>query len=417
MIGNLLYVIWVLFFMKHRRKLDLIRFTQSASERSNLIQIITAMHEIKLNNSEEHQLKRWKEIQLNLFDINEKSLILGQYQQLGTIFFSQTTTLIISFISARAVIHGSMTLGMMMAISYIIGVLASPISQIINFIQMTQDASISLERLDEIYNIDDEEQAISSQKDYHCQNESLFLKNVDFSYDGSSRNLTLNGVNIKIPNNKVTAIVGASGSGKTTIMKLLLGFYKPLKGEILIGKELLDNINPYQWRKSLGAVMQDGYIFSDTITNNIILSGAFDEEKFNKAINIANIKEYIDLLPLKANTKIGLEGVGISLGQKQRLLIARAVYKNPDYLFFDEATNSLDTKNERTIMDNLNEFYKGRTVVIVAHRLSTVQSADKIIVIDKGKVIEEGTHTELIQKQRAYFSLVRDQLELNKSLY
>lgn len=200
-------------------------------------------------------------------------------------------------------------------------------------------------------------------------------------------------------------------------MKLLLGFYKPLKGEILIGKELLDNINPYQWRKSLGAVMQDGYIFSDTITNNIILSGAFDEEKFNKAINIANIKEYIDLLPLKANTKIGLEGVGISLGQKQRLLIARAVYKNPDYLFFDEATNSLDTKNERTIMDNLNEFYKGRTVVIVAHRLSTVQSADKIIVIDKGKVIEEGTHTELIQKQRAYFSLVRDQLELNKSLY
>ncbi|WP_185116845.1 peptidase domain-containing ABC transporter [Dysgonomonas massiliensis] len=412
-VGNLLYILWILLFVRYRRKLDIIRFAQAASERSSLIQIVSGMQEIKLNNCESQQLQKWKKIQLKLFDINIKSLTLGQYQQLGSVFFSHTTSLIITFISARSVIEGSMTLGMMMAISYIIGLLSGPIAQAINFIQSAQDANISLERLDEIHSKEDEEQLSLNKISKMPTVNSIQLNNLYFSYDGAHRNYALQAINIEIPKNKVTAIVGASGSGKTTLVKLLLGFYKPLNGIIRVGNVSLDDISPRLWRSRIGAVMQDGYIFSDTIANNIAIGVEdVDPEKLSKAIDVANIRDFIESLPLKLNTKIGFDGNGVSLGQRQRILIARAVYKNPDYLFFDEATNALDANNEKVIMNNLNRFYVGKTVVVVAHRLSTVQNADKIIVLENGTVIEEGNHDILIRKRGAYFQLVRNQLEL-----
>lgn len=334
-------------------------------------------------------------------------------QQVGSVFFSQTTSLIISFTAAKAVVDGNITLGMMMSISYIIGQLSGPIGQTIGFIQSLQDAKISLERLNEVHNKEDEEQTIESKTTYIPEDKSIELNNVFFSYSGANRNYVLNDISLKIPQNKVTAIVGASGCGKTTLIKLLLGFYQPNKGDIRIDDTFISDINPHLWRHTTGAVLQDGFIFSDTIANNI----AVGEEEINKerllqAIKVANIKDFVESLPLKYNSKIGMEGNGISQGQRQRLLIARAVYKNPDYLFFDEATNALDANNERIIMNNLNEFYKGRTVVIVAHRLSTVQNADKIIVLDNGQLIEEGNHKELTNLKGAYYTLVKNQLEL-----
>lgn len=342
-----------------------------------------------------------------------KGVALGQYQQAGSTFFSQTTSLLVSFLAAKAVVDGNITLGMMMAISYIIGQLSGPISRVISFAQSMQDAKISLERLNEIHNKEDEEQIVNNKIEYIPDDRSIFIDNVCFSYDGAERNYVLENLTLKIPQNKTTAIVGASGSGKTTIIKLLLGFYPPIKGDIKINNTSLDDINPHLWRKHTGAVMQDGFIFSDTIANNIAVGEDFvDKKRLLHAVETANIKEFIESLPLKYNSKIGMEGNGISQGQRQRLLIARAVYKNPDYLFFDEATNSLDTNNERIIMDNLMQFYKGKTVVIVAHRLSTVQHADNIIVLDKGRVIEEGTHHELAAKKGEYYTLVKNQLEL-----
>jgi ATP-binding cassette subfamily B protein len=310
-------------------------------------------------------------------------------------------------------VDGNITLGMMMSISYIIGQLSGPIGQVIGFAQSLQDAKISLERLNEIHNKEDEEQTLENKLNVLPENRDLKLENICFSYDGAERDYVLENLNLDIPQNKVTAIVGASGSGKTTIIKLLLGFYAPLKGEIHLGNTDLQEINPHLWRQKAGAVMQDGFIFSDTIANNI----AVGEENINKkqlvhAVETANIKDFIEGLPLKYNTKIGMEGNGISQGQRQRLLIARAVYKNPEFLFFDEATNALDANNEKVIMDNLKSFYEGKTVVVVAHRLSTVQQADKIIVLDKGKIVEEGTHKELTAKKGAYYTLVKNQLEL-----
>lgn len=306
-----------------------------------------------------------------------------------------------------------MTLGMMMAVSYIIGQLSSPIGQLISFVQTAQDAKISLERLNEIHNKEDEEQTIESKINELPTDKSLCIEDLYFSYDGADRDYVLNGINLSIPENKVTAIVGASGSGKTTLIKLLLAFYKPNKGKIKIKDISINDINPHLWRQKSGAVMQDGFIFSETIANNIAIGeDIVDKKKLQQAIEVANIKEFIESLPLKYNTKIGMEGNGISQGQRQRLLIARAVYKNPEFLFFDEATNALDANNERTILDNLNNFYKGKTVVIVAHRLSTVQNADNIVVMDKGRVIEEGTHKELTNKKGAYYTLVKNQLEL-----
>ena len=412
-VGNTFYMAWILSFMRYRKKLDQKRFTQSAANQSNTIQLVTGMQEIKLNNCEKQQRWKWERIQVKLFKINIQGMALGQYQQIGSIFFNQTTTLLISFLSAKAVVEGQITLGMMMSISYIIGQLSGPVGQVIGFAQSLQDAKISLERLNEIHNKEDEEQAIENKLNDLPENKSICMENVYFSYDGAERDYVLEDLSLQIPHKQVTAIVGSSGSGKTTIIKLLLGFYPPLKGKIKIDKTPLEEINPHLWRQKTGVVMQDGFIFSDTIAGNIAVGEeTVSKKQLFQAVETANIREFIEGLPLKYNTKIGMEGNGISQGQRQRLLIARAVYKNPEFLFFDEATNALDASNEKTIMDNLKEFYRGKTVVIVAHRLSTVQHADNIIVLDKGKIVEEGTHVELTAKRGAYYTLVKNQLEL-----
>jgi len=413
--GNTLYVCWILLFLKYRRKLDLLRFTQAAAEQSNLVQIVSGMQEIKLNNCEKEQRWHWERIQVKLFRISMKGLAIGQYQQVGSVFLSQTTSLMISFIAARTVIEGGMTLGMMMSVSYIIGQLSGPVGQLIGLIQNIQDAKISLERLNEIHNKPDEEQGREHTATVIPVGQPIVLSDVSFSYDGAQRNFVLDRINLDIQPRKVTAIVGASGSGKTTLVKLLLGFYPPLQGEIRIGSTPLSSIHSALWREQVGAVMQDGYIFSDTILNNIVIHhNEVDTERLRRAVDIANIGEFIDSLPLRYQTKIGMEGDGLSQGQKQRLLIARAVYKDPEFLFFDEATNALDANNERSILGKLNDFYTGKTVVIVAHRLSTVQRADRIVVMDKGRICEQGTHSELIARKGAYYELIRNQLELGQ---
>jgi ATP-binding cassette subfamily B protein len=415
LLGNGLYVAWVLLFMKYRRELDIKRFAQAAGEQSTLIQLVTGMQEIKLNNCETEKRWQWERIQVKLFKIGIKGLALEQYQQLGSVFFSQTTNILVSFIAARAVVGGEMTLGMMMSLTYIIGQLSSPIEQFIGFARAFQDAKISLERLGEIHQREDEEQTLSLKATTLPANHTIRIENLSFSYDGADRDYVLENVNLSIPERKVTAIVGASGSGKTTLIKLLLGFYTPNKGSIKINDIALPNINPHVWRAKTGSVMQDGFIFSDTIAKNIA-SGVevIDKERLLHAVTVANIGDFIDSLPLGYNTKIGMEGNGISQGQRQRILIARAVYKNPEFIFLDEATNALDANNEREIMEQLRRFYVGKTVVVVAHRLSTVRDADNIVVLDKGCIAEEGTHQELTARRGKYYELVKNQLELGK---
>ena len=411
--GNTLYVCWVLLFLKYRRVLDIRRFSQSSSEQSNMIQLVTAMQEIKLNNCEKQKRWQWERIQVKLFKISVKGLALGQIQQIGSVFFSHTTNIIITFIAAKSVVEGDLTLGMMMSLTYIIGQLSAPVSSFISFVQQFQDAQISLERLNEVHEIEDEEHNIDMKMASLPAFKYIELNNLSFSYDGADRDYVLNDINLVIPEHKVTAIVGASGSGKTTLVKLMLGFYKPNKGKILVGGTPLENINPHLWRASAGAVMQDGYIFSETIAQNIAVGEEqIYIEKLRHSVMVANIREFIDSLPLGYNTKIGMEGNGISQGQRQRLLIARAVYKNPEFLFFDEATNSLDANNEKEIMAHLHEFYKGKTVVVVAHRLSTVKDADNIVVLNNGQVAEQGTHHELTKRKGLYYELVKNQLEL-----
>ncbi len=414
LVGSIIYLIWVMLFLKKRKDIDYRRFSIMGDEQSKVMELINGMQEIKLFNAEKQKRWNWEYVQAKLFKLEVKNLRLEQTQVIGSNFINELKNILIAIFSAKLVIDGEITLGMMLSISYIIGQLNNPILQLINFIHSVQDAKIALERLSEIHNREDEE-SIDEQKTQDVSiNKDLSIRNLHFRYKGNQEEVLKN-INLTIPANKTTAIVGASGSGKTTLMKMLLKFYEPHKGEINLGNDHLSNISHSAWREQCGVVMQDGYIFNDTIANNIAIGqDIIDKERLKKAVEIANIKDYIDALPLSYNTKIGMEGVGMSGGQQQRLFIARAVYKNPNFIFFDEATSSLDANNEKMIMDNLNQFFKERTAVVIAHRLSTVKNADQIVVLDKGKIIEKGTHTELIKQKGNYYNLVKNQLELEK---
>ena len=413
LLGSALYIGWILLFMKRRRKLDYMRFQEAAANQSNIVQLINGMQEIKLNDCEKQKRWEWERIQARLFQVSIKGLVLGQTQEVGGTFIDQTKNVVISFLAASAVIEGDMTLGMMVALQYIIGQLNAPLSQFIQFVQATQDAKISLERLSEIQEKDDEEPADEERIRMIPDNADIEFRGVTFQYDGPHSAKALDDVSVTIPADKVTAIVGASGSGKTTMLKLMLGFYTPTSGEVLLHDRRIAQYSPSCWRRACGTVMQEGYIFSDTIAGNIGVSDERpDMERVRRATRIANIDTFIDELPLGYNTKIGADGHGLSVGQKQRLLIARAAYKDAKYLFFDEATNSLDANNERTIMERLDRLFENKTVVVVAHRLSTVRNADKIVVLDRGRIVEQGTHDELTAERGGYYELVRNQLEL-----
>lgn len=411
LICAIFYVFWIVIFLKKRREVDYLAFQEMAQNQNSLIEIIQGMPEIKLQGSEHRRRGIWANIQARLFRIQIKSLGISQIQDAGALSVSQLKDIIITFLAAGAVVDGQMTLGMMLAIQYIIGQLNAPLQQMIQFIRSAQDARISLERLGEIHGQDNEED-IGQKKFSRIPEDDLVIDNVSFRYTPLSA-FVLQDINLRIPRGKITAIVGTSGSGKTTLLKLLLGFYPPVKGRIRIGEVGLDQIYMKVWRRQCGVVMQDGFIFSDTIAKNIAESA--DEVSIDnllQASKTANISGFVETLPLSYNTMIGAKGNGISQGQKQRMLIARAVYKDPAFIFFDEATNALDAQNEHIIMDRLNTFFHGKTVVIVAHRLSTVRHADQIVVIEEGRIIETGDHHALIRSQGAYYNLVKNQLEL-----
>lgn len=411
--GSALYIIWVNLFLRKRRELDGKRFAQLSNNQNSLVQLITGMQEIKLNNCEKQKRWEWEQIQAELFKVRTKGLALNQYQVSGSIFFNETKNILITFLAAKSVLDGGMTLGMMLAVQYIIGQLNSPLDNLVQFIHSWQDAKISLERLGEIHEMKEEELADDQKLREVPEEKNIDIEKVCFQYEGPHSEMVLNDVNLKIEEGKTTAIVGASGSGKTTLIKLMLGFYPTTKGRISLGGVTLENYSSAMWRQNCGVVMQDGFIFSDTIAKNIAVGvEIIDKKRLLYAVQVACIDLFIESLPLRYNTKIGANGHGLSQGQKQRILIARAVYKNPKFLFFDEATNALDANNEMAIMNNLYEFNQGRTVVVVAHRLSTVRNADKIIVLDKGKIVEEGTHEELASLEGAYYQLVKNQLEL-----
>ncbi|TSJ41291.1 peptidase domain-containing ABC transporter [Fluviicola chungangensis] len=412
--GTTLYFIWVSFFMKKRSILDHKKFEQLSNERSVVMELIQGMQEIKLHNAEQLKRWNWENLQIKLFNLRIKGLRLEQWQGNGSNVINELKNIIISFYSAKLVVDGSFTLGMMLSVTYIIGQLNSPVSLFLSFIYTLQDARLSLNRLAEIHNKEDEEPNIEAKLKYLPQDVTVSFNNVSYSYMGSD-NLVLKDINFEIAQSKITAIVGASGSGKTTLMKLLLRFYEPNSGKITVGNTDLTAFSQHLWRENCGSVMQEGFIFNDSIARNIAVGvEQIDTSLLLKAVEVANIREFIESLPLSYNTKIGAEGMGLSGGQKQRILIARAVYKNPEFLFFDEATSALDANNEKVIMKNLNDFFEGRTAVVIAHRLSTVKNADQIIVLDNGQIIEKGTHNELIEKNGAYFNLVKNQLELEK---
>jgi ATP-binding cassette subfamily B protein len=412
--GSCLYFVWVWLFMKKRADLDHKSFAQQSANQSNVIQLITGMQEIKLNACEQQKRWEWEWIQARLFKLRVKGLALGQYQDSGAVLINQIKNILITVLVAQLVIDGQMTLGMMLSVQYIIGQLNGPVDQLIGFLRSTQDARLSLERLNEIHGKEDEESGNEEKMREIPENKNIRITDAGFSYDKTSvATPVLKNISLTIPANKQTAIVGMSGSGKTTLVKLLLGFYPLQKGTIYLGENRLDSYSWREWRKRCGVVMQDGFIFSDTIAKNIAPGEEFiDKEKLLHAVTVAHIRDFIESLPLAYNTKIGSEGHGLSQGQKQRILIARAVYKEPKFVFFDEATNALDANNERTIMDNLSAFFRGKTVVVVAHRLSTVRHADQIIMLEKGEIIEIGTHEELTEKRGVYYNLVKHQLEL-----
>lgn len=411
--GSTLYVTYVWLFMKKRAELDHKRFAQQSANQSTVVQLVNGMQEIKLSACEQQKRWEWERIQAKLFRVNIKSLALRQYQDSGAVLINQSKNLLITALVASLVVKGEMTLGMMLSVQYIIGQLNSPVNELIAFARDMQDARLSMDRLSEVRDKPDEEDPTRELLREIPEGKEIRLQNLNFKYDPLSEYPTLDDINLVIPPGKQTAIVGMSGSGKTTLVKLLLGFYPPASGDIFIGDTPLGSYSIREWRKRCGVVMQDGFIFSDSIAGNISPGVEhIDKKRLRHAAEVANIHDFIEELPLAYNTKIGQEGHGLSQGQKQRILIARAVYKDPEFIFFDEATNALDANNERTIMNNLQTFFKGRTSVVVAHRLSTVRNAEQIIVIEQGRIAETGTHEALIALEGRYYKLVKNQLEL-----
>ncbi|MDR0724848.1 MAG: peptidase domain-containing ABC transporter, partial [Prevotellaceae bacterium] len=412
-LGSAIYSGWVFLFLKRRRLLDYELFSQRGQNHSKTVQMLSGMQEIKLQHCESRRRWEWEDVQADLFQTNIAGMKLQQNQEAGSILINEVKNIVITILAATSVISGNLSLGMMLAIQYIIGQLNAPIEQFVRFVHGWQDVQISLERMSEIRVREDEDTESRTIKSFSGDRRDILIHNLTFQYEGIRSPKVLDNISLTIPQGKITAIVGASGSGKTTLIKLLLGYYPPVSGSIEVGGQLLERFNMRWWRSQCGAVMQDGYIFSESIARNIAVSGNdIDKARLLLASRIANIDEFIEQLPLKYNTVIGQDGQGISQGQRQRILIARAVYKNPEFIFLDEATNSLDANNERTIVENLSDFYQGKTVVVVAHRLSTVRHADRIVVFDKGRIIESGVHDSLIASKGAYYNLVHNQLEL-----
>lgn len=412
-VGSVIYGTWIALFLKERKIIDYELFALQTKNQDRTFQFITSIQEIKLQGCECRRRWEWEDNQADLFMVQMRSLKLQQTQEAGSVFINEVKNMVITVLSATAVIHGRMSLGEMLAVQYIIGQLNSPIEQFMSFVNSLQDVKLSLERINEIHRMKEEETSPSQLTEFKNEDRSICIEGIDFKYNPHYRKNTLEDVTLCVPQGKVTAIVGASGCGKTTLLKLMLGYYPVNKGTICVAGHNLNEYNVKWWREHCGVVMQDGVIFSESIARNIAVGdGEIDQERLEQAAQLANIHDFVMGLPLGYSTMIGRDGVGLSQGQKQRILIARAVYKNPSYIFLDEATNSLDAKNERTIVENLDRFYQGKTVVVVAHRLSTVKNASQIIVLDDGKVVEKGTHASLIEKQGTYFNLVKNQLEL-----